>query len=183
MGGRDVEELWGIGKRTAGRLAAHDLRTVTDLALAERDDLAAWFGPTIGPRLRALARGGGSKTIATVPWLARSKSRQVTYPSDLTDSVAIAYEVAAMARELCSEVAADGRHVTHVGVVVRTRSFFTQVKTGKLPQVTTDPEIVEAAARTVLARFELQRPVRLLGVRLDLEMPTPDTAAHAPPQR
>jgi DNA polymerase-4 len=24
MGGRDVEELWGIGKRTAGRLAAHD---------------------------------------------------------------------------------------------------------------------------------------------------------------
>jgi DNA polymerase-4 len=52
-----------------------------------------------------------------------------------------------------------------------------------LPQVTTDPEIVEAAARTVLARFELQRPVRLLGVRLDLEMPTPDTAAHAPPQR
>jgi DNA polymerase IV len=32
MGGRDVEELWGIGKRTAARLAAHGLRTVTDLA-------------------------------------------------------------------------------------------------------------------------------------------------------
>ena len=47
-----------------------------------------------------------------------------------------------MARELCSEVAADGRQVTHVGVVVRTRSFFTQVKTGKLSQVTADPEIV-----------------------------------------
>jgi len=183
MGGRDVEELWGIGKRTAARLAAHDLRTVTDLALADRDDLAAWFGPTIGPRLRVLARGGGSRTITTVPWLARSKSRQVTYPSDLTDSVAIAYEIAAMARELCSEVAADGRRVTHVGVVVRTRSFFTQVKTGKLSQVTTDPEIVEAGARAVLSRFEIERPVRLLGVRLDLEMPTPDATAHAPADR
>jgi DNA polymerase-4 len=183
MGGRDVEELWGIGKRTAARLAAHDLRTVTDLALADRDDLAAWFGPAIGPRLRALARGGGSRTITTAPWLARSKSRQVTYPSDLTDSAAIAHEIAAMARELCSEVAADGRHVTHVGVVVRTRSFFTQVKTGKLSRVTTDPEIVEAGARAVLSRFEIKRPVRLLGVRLDLEMPTPDTTAHAPADR
>ena len=73
-----------------------------------------------------------------------------------------------MARELCAEINADGRQVTHVGVTVRTRSFFTQVKTGKLPEVTTDPGVVEASARTVLARFEINRPVRLLGVRLDL---------------
>jgi DNA polymerase-4 len=79
MGNRDVVELWGIGKRTATRLAAHDLRTVTDLALADRDDFAAWFGPTIGPRLRVLARGGSSRAITTEPWLAQSKSRQVTF--------------------------------------------------------------------------------------------------------
>jgi DNA polymerase-4 len=81
-----------------------------------------------------------------------------------------------MARELCVEVKADGRQVTHVGVTVRTRSFFTQVKTGKLPEVTTDPKLIEAGARTVLARFDINRPVRLLGVRLDLAMdsPSPD---------
>jgi DNA polymerase IV len=55
-----------------------------------------------------------------------------------------------------------------VGVTVRTRSFFTQVKTCKLPEVTIDPRIVEAGARAALARFEINRPVRLLGVRLDL---------------
>ena len=170
MGDCEPVELWGIGKRTAARLTARELRTVTDLALADRDDLAAWFGPTIGPRLRALARGGSSRTITTEPWLARSKSRQVTYPNDLTDSDAIGDEVAAMARELCEEIKADGRQVTHVGVTVRTRSFFTQVKTGKLPEVTTDPEIVETGARAVLARFDINRPVRLLGVRLDLAM-------------
>jgi len=171
MGGRDVDELWGIGKRTATRLAAHELHTVTDLALADRDDLAAWFGPTIGPRLRSLARGGSSRTITTEPWLARSKSRQMTFPSDLTDPDVIGDEVAAMTRELCAEVDADGRQVTHVGVTVRTRSFFTQVKTSKLLEATTDPEIIEAAARAVLARFDINRPVRLLGVRLDLASP------------
>ena len=73
-----------------------------------------------------------------------------------------------MARELCAEINADGRQVTHVGVTVRTRSFFTQVKTGKLPEVTTDPRVVEASALAVLGRFDLNRPVRMLGVRLDL---------------
>jgi DNA polymerase-4 len=118
MGNREVVELWGIGKRTAARLAAHDLRTVIDLAVADREDLAAWLGPTIGPRLGTLARGGGSRTVTAEPWLARSKSRQVTFPSDLTDAAAIADQVAAMARELAVEVRADGRQVTHVGVTV-----------------------------------------------------------------
>jgi DNA polymerase-4 len=170
MGDCEPVELWGIGTRTAARLAAHGVRTVTDLALADRDDLADWFGPTIGPRLRVLARGGSARNIATEPWLARSKSRQVTFPSDLADPDTIAGEVAAMARELCEAIRADGRHATHVGVTVRTRSFFTQVKTGKLPEVTTDPEVVEAGALAVLARFDINRPVRLLGVRLDLAM-------------
>jgi DNA polymerase-4 len=170
MGNCEPVELWGIGKRTAARLAVHDVRTVTDLALTDRDDLAAWFGPTIGPRLRVLARGGSSRTVTTEPWLARSKSRQVTFPTDLTDPDVIGDEVAAMARKLCEEIKADGRQATHVGVTVRTRSFFTQVKTGKLPEVTTDPKIIEAGARAVLARFDINRPVRLLGVRLDLAL-------------
>ena len=73
-----------------------------------------------------------------------------------------------MARELCADIKADGRQVARVGVTVRTRSFFTQVKTIKLLEATTDPGVVEAGARAVLARFDINRPVRLLGVRLDL---------------
>ena len=177
-----MSRLWGIGKRTAARLAAHDLRTVTDLALADRDDLAAWFGPTIGPRLRALARGGSLTGYHDRAVASPIEEPPGDVPSDLTDPEDIGQEVAAMARELCAEIKAGGRQVTHVGVTVRTRSFFTQVKTSKLPEVTTDPAVVEAGARAVLARFDINRPVRLLGVRLDLEMPTPDTTADAPPQ-
>ncbi len=86
MGERDVTALWGIGKRTATRLHEHGLRTVTDLATADRNALAAWFGPTIGPGLRALARGGTARTIDPTERVARSRSKQVTYPQDLTDA-------------------------------------------------------------------------------------------------
>jgi DNA polymerase IV len=49
--------------------------------------------------------------------------------------------------------------------------ILTQIKTGKLPEVTSDPDVVESGPRAVLARFDIQRPVRLLGVRLDLALP------------
>jgi DNA polymerase-4 len=168
MGDRDVTELWGIGARTAARLAAHNLRTVTDLAQANRDDLAAWFGPTTGPHLRTLARGGGSRNVTAEPWVAKSRSRQVTFPTDLSDPMVIADQVASLARDLCTEITNDGRLATHVAVTVRSGTFFTQVKSAKLPEATTDKDLVEDAARRILARFVITRPVRLLGVRLDL---------------
>src|SRR4051812_26656757 len=54
MGHRPVTEIWGIGDRTAKRLAALGIRTVADLAAADHTQLAGWFGPTIGPHLRML---------------------------------------------------------------------------------------------------------------------------------
>jgi DNA polymerase-4 len=56
-------------------------------------------------------------------------------------------------------------------VKVRTATFFTRTRSGKLPAPTTDPDAVAAHASVVLHRFELDRPVRLLGVRVMLEMP------------
>jgi DNA polymerase-4 len=66
---------------------------------------------------------------------------------------------------------ADGRRVTHVAVKVRTATFFTSNKISKLPAPTTDPDQVVATAMIVLGRFGELRPVRLLGVRVVLEMP------------
>ncbi|HEY5788976.1 MAG TPA: DNA polymerase IV [Microlunatus sp.] len=168
MGPRPVTDLWGIGKRTGARLHDHDIVTVTDLATAERDALASSFGPTIGPALRALARGGTSRTVHPEERLARSRSKQVTYPHDLTDASEIAAQIAQLAEDICGTVFAEGRAVTHVAVIVRTSTFFTQTKTGKLPAPTTESAPVVAKALEVLGRFEITRPIRLLGVRVDL---------------
>jgi DNA polymerase-4 len=168
MGHRPVTELWGIGRRTAARLQEHGIETVTDLAVAERDDLATWFGPTTGPGLRALARGGTSRTVHPEERPARSRSKQVTYPRDLTDPAEIATQIAALTDDVCRAVFAEGRSVTHVGVIVRTSTFFTQVKTGKLATPAAESAPAVTKALEVLGRFEITRPVRLLGVRVDL---------------
>jgi DNA polymerase-4 len=66
---------------------------------------------------------------------------------------------------------AEGRRVTHVAVKVRTATFFTRTKISKLPEPTTDAAEVIRVARLVLDRFEVTRPVRLLGVRVVLAPP------------
>ena len=75
-----------------------------------------------------------------------------------------------MAVEAAASVVAEGRRVTHVAVKVRTATFFTRTKISKLAEPTTDPAEVARVAHVVLDRFELTRPVRLLGVRVMLEM-------------
>ncbi|MDT5114052.1 MAG: polymerase [Mycobacterium sp.] len=58
----------------------------------------------------------------------------------------------------------------------RTSTVYTRTKIRKLERPGTDPDVVTAAALAVLDLFELDRPIRLLGVRLELAMPIPRCA-------
>ena len=171
MGDRPVTAVWGIGDRTATRLGELGVRTVRELAAADLEQLRRSFGPAIGPHLKLLGFGGGVAPLVGEPWVARSRSREETFEHDVSDAGAVGAHVVRLAAELTVEVAAEGRVVTHVAVKLRTSTFFTRTRSGKLPAPTTDPAAVADHARVVLSRFEMRRPIRLIGVRVMLEMP------------
>jgi DNA polymerase-4 len=171
MGAKPVTAIWGIGIRIAARLGELGIVTVEDLARSDHDELARHFGPTIGPHLRILGLGGDDSPIVDEPHVARGRSKEETFTTDITDPTTISEHVERLAREVTADVVAEGRRVTHVAVKVRTATFFTRTKISKLPAPTTDPDEVVPVALTVLARFGELRPVRLLGVRVVLEMP------------
>ena len=167
MGDRPVTAVWGIGDRTARRLADAGVHTVVELARADHAELARRFGPRIGPHLRVLALGGDDAPVTAAPHVARSRSREVTFEHDLADPDEIAEHVRRLAVEVTELVVADGRRVTHVAVKLRTSAFFTRSKISKLAAPTTDPDEVATMAAVVLDRFANTRAVRLLGVRVD----------------
>jgi DNA polymerase IV len=172
MAGRPVDALWGVGPKTTKRLAALEITTVRDLAHADAELLKSAFGPRTGLWLLLLAKGGGDTAVSAEPWVPRSRSHVVTFPRDLTDRAEIDLAVTQLALQALDDVVTAARIVTRVAVTVRTATFYTRTKIRKLAAPTTDRDAITAAALNVLDLFELDRPVRLLGVRLELEMPT-----------
>lgn len=171
MGDRTVDALWGVGPKTAKKLAAMDIRTVADLAATDATALTAAFGPSTGLGILLLAKGGGDTEVSSAPWVPRSRSHVVTFPHDLTDRAEMDRAVTDLATRTLAEIVAEGRTVSRVAVTVRTSTFFTRTKIRKLARPGTDPVAITAQALALLDDFELDRPIRLLGVRLELEPP------------
>jgi len=172
MAHRPTEDLWGIGRKTARKLEAMGIHTVAELGRADPAALARRFGPTMGPYYRVLAYGGGDAKVSDEPYLPRSRSREVTFQRNVDDRAELDDHLAELARRVAKDVEDEGRPVIRVAVKVRFAPFFTQTRSVSLEAPTQDPTTLEQAATAALARFDLTRPVRLLGVRADFEPPT-----------
>jgi DNA polymerase IV len=171
MGDRDVDALWGVGPKTAKKLAGMGITTVADLAATDAQLLTSTFGPTTGLWILLLAKGGGDTNVSAEPWVPRSRSHVITFPRDLTDRAEIDSAVVELARSTLTEIVEQGRIVTRVAVTVRTKTFYTRTKIRKLASPSIDADIVTRTALELLDLFELDRPIRLLGVRLELAPP------------
>jgi nucleotidyltransferase/DNA polymerase involved in DNA repair len=167
LGDEPVSALWGIGAKTAAKLAELGIATVSELAAADIALVARRFGPTIGPWLVATARGLDSSHVSGEPYLPRSRGREVTFQQDIDDWDRVRSEVAQLAGLITEDVAAEGRPAVRVVVKVRYRPFFTATHGVPLGAPTTDRAEIEQAALAALNKFPDRRPVRLLGVRAE----------------
>jgi DNA polymerase IV len=171
MGDRPTDALWGIGTKTARRLAELGVHTVRQLGEADTQMLADAIGPTIGPWLRRLGRGVDSSPVDATPWVPRAHGRETTFQNDLSDWEEVAGEARRLAAQVADDIAREGRPAARVGVKVRYAPFETRQRSLTLPETSGDPEVIAAAAVSLLARFDHARAVRLLGVRAEMTPP------------
>jgi DNA polymerase IV len=169
MAQRPPAELWGIGPKTAKKLAAAGITRVYQLAAADTEELARRFGPTMGPWYRTLALGAGGTDVSADGHVARSRSRETTFQQNISERPQLERQLVALAGRVAEDVADEGRPAARVGVKVRFAPFFTQIRSVTLPAPTNDADEITAAALGLLDKFESGRPVRLLGVRAELE--------------
>lgn len=181
MGERPTRDLWGVGSRVQKRLADHGVKTVRELADAERDDLIAEFGPKMGVWYHGLGSGDGPSVVDDTPWVARSHSRETTFQSNLTTASEIEEAIRALAEDAFDDCAAEGRAVIRVHLKVRYAPFVTKTTGRKLASATTDRAAFVAAALALGGELDEDREVRLLGVRAEMEMPADgDTVERTP---
>jgi DNA polymerase-4 len=97
-------------------------------------------------------------------------SRERTFQQDLATREEILRELDRLSFETSRDVRKEGRAAERVVVKVRLVPFITKTRGIALPEPTSDPDAIAAGARAALARFPpIERPVRLLGVRAELE--------------
>jgi DNA polymerase IV len=172
MADRPTEALWGIGRRTAKRLAEHGIHTVRELALADPQYLADHLGPTMGPWYRRLGRGVDTSPVDDTPYVARGRGRETTFQQNLTDWDQVQGEIRALAERVADDLRSEGRPAIRVAIKVRYAPFFTHTRSVTLPGPTTEPTEITSAALALAGKLDRDRPIRLLGVRV--EMPKPD---------
>ncbi|HEY7400847.1 MAG TPA: DNA polymerase IV [Actinomycetota bacterium] len=172
MTGRPTGDLWGVGAKTARKLALMGIRTIDQLAAADEDAMKHRFGPNTGPWIRRLGTGESSSRVSSAPHVARGRGRERTFQRDLADPADVRDELLRLARELVErDLAREERPIVRAVVKVRFAPFFTSTHGVKLAEPSRDPDAFERAALEALSKFELDRPVRLVGVRAELASP------------
>jgi DNA polymerase-4 len=171
MGERPTDALWGIGRKTAKKLAGLGIDTVRQLADSDARVLAAELGPTMGPWYHRLGRGADPSPVDATPWVPRAHGREETYQEDLDDWDRVAEEVRALTRRVLVDIDREGRPAARVGIKVRFRPFITVSRSLTLSEPSRDPVVLADAAVSLLDRVERDRAVRLLGVRLEMTEP------------
>lgn len=171
MGERPTTALWGIGSRTAKKLAELGIDTVQQLADSDVETVAARLGPAMGPWYHRLGRGADTSPVDATPWVPRAHGREETFQEDLVEWADVVAAVRALTVRVLADIDREGRPAVRVGIKVRFRPFNTLTRSLTLPTASTDATVLADAAVSLLDRVETDRPVRLLGVRLEMAEP------------
>ena len=158
-----VEMLWGVGPKTAARLAGHDIKTIGDIARRPPADLVRWFGEN-GRDLARRALGVDESPVVTEHTV-KSVSSETTFAKDVRDDKALAGTL----RELSAEVGHRLRQERMAGTTVRIKlrwpDFTSLTRQVSLPQPTDQDEQIYALALALLGKVRKKgQAVRLIGV-------------------
>ena len=177
-----VKAVNGIGPKASARLETMGLRSIGDLAAADPRDLVAAFGHSYGEWLWEAAHGRDDRPVVTEREI-KSISRETTFERDLhprRDRETLTGILVDLCRRLGGDLEHQGRLGRTIGIKLRYDNFRTVTRDHTLDRPTADPKAILDAARSCLRRVPLDRPLRLLGIRIgSLEPPQSGPAEGA----
>ena len=160
-----VRKIPGVGPRAQERLNAMRIRTIGELAAAPLVRLAKQFGNSMALFMHAAANGRHERPLVT-DREPKSRSRETTFQEDIDDWQAIAATLERLAARVAEDLRARGYVGRTVGIKLRFADFTTLTRDRTLAESTCDAAVIAQAACECARRIRLDRPVRLLGVRI-----------------
>ena len=166
-----VEDLWGVGEKTAAVLRRLGLSSVGDLAHTPVPTLRRALGPALAGQLHTLSWGGGDRFVTSrrgPDEPERSLGSDETFSRDTDDPTLVRRELLRLATKVGARLRAAGVAGRTVTLKVRFADFTTITRSRTLPDPTDVTAEIYATAACLYAGLGLQRArLRLVGVRLE----------------
>ncbi len=177
-----VRKVNGIGPKAAEKLTALGIATVGDLAAADAGLLQDHFGRSYSAWLMEVAQGHDERPVV-IESEPKSMSRETTFERDLHprhDRPALSSSFTGLCVRVAEDLVCKGYVGKTVGIKLRYDDFRTVTRDLTLDTPTADAAEIRRAATECLRRVELNRKLRLLGVRVSALTPA---SAQAPQRR
>lgn len=171
-----VGKINGIGPKANAKLASLGITTIGEIAARDKPWLEEHFGQRYGIWLHQVSHGVDDRPIVTHSEPV-SMSRETTFERNL-HPVRDREELGSAFTRLCDQVAADlqrkGYVSRKIGIKLRFDDFKTVTRDLTIEDATANAKMIRRSATHSLKRIDLDKTIRLLGVKAG-SLQRPDT--------
>ena len=158
-----LNKLWGVGPKTLVKLHDLNLKTFGDIQRTDEETMVEHFG-VHGQKLFHLVFGRDEREVTP-----GEQQKSIGSEMTLSEDIQGEKEVAKYIRRQCNEVARELRKKGLRGRGVRVKIRYSQGFITKTAQKTLEDGLQDSAsifdiAKALIARFDLNKPLRLVGV-------------------
>lgn len=158
-----VGRLWGVGPKTAERLGAQGVRTISDLAALPLERLRAQFGKT-GEYLYQRAKGLDESPVEPSRQV-KSISRAHTFDRDTADPALVEAKLLELSERVAERLRREDWRARTITLQLRYADFTTITRSQTLPDPTDLEDAIYGAGKNLLRREWNGEPlVRLVGI-------------------
>ena len=163
----EVDELWGIGRKTSEKLAELGIRTCGELGRAPKSLLRSKFG-IHGETLAEMGQGLCRRSVRTEEDedAVKSVGNSTTLPYDIWDRRDFEANLLKLSEKVGRRARKHSLMGKRVTLTLRYSDFETFTKQATLSGYTNDTHVIYQSALRILGSFRLKTKVRLLGVSL-----------------
>jgi DNA polymerase IV len=160
-----AKRINGIGPKADAKLEAMGVRTIGQLAAVPQEALIARFGQSYGRWMAQAARGIDERPVETHSEI-KSVSREDTFEIDTRDWQEIAKWLARLSKQVASDLKRKQIKGKTIGVKIKFGDFKIVTRDKTIDAFTDEETLIRKTVFECLSRVELNRPVRLVGVRV-----------------
>ena len=164
----NIEDFYGIGKKTSPRLRSIGINTIGDLAtkLEENDELTNNILGKFRFDIIEWLHGEGNDEVSTEPNDPKSIGNSTTLFRDTDDLEEVKNTLKNLAEEVSERAKDENKIGTTIQLVIKTPEFRNFNKSSKLSFPTNDAKLIYEKSLSLYEKNFLGQTVRLLGITL-----------------